>query len=73
MTRGNAGNPRIHTTLESAIAAARVQERMTGQRRWVAGMGSDRGMPAMYEVVHRPPLLGDWWDTDGIQHGGSRS
>lgn len=48
-----------------AVAAAKKAERETGGlRHWVAIWYDGTA-----DVVTRPPLIGEWYDSDGVRHG----
>lgn len=54
-------------TLAEAIKEAKRQERATRSSRWVVFV-CDYPHDG-YEVTERMPLLGEWYDSDGIRHG----
>ena len=48
----------------AAVAAARANEKRTGQPHYVL-----RFVPNAWTVATTMPLLGEWYSTDGIRHG----
>ncbi len=52
-----------YTTRNEAVAEARTAERRTGDRHYAVRTR------AGWIVDTRMPLLGEWYDADGIRHG----
>lgn len=50
--------------LKKTIAEAKQKEKVTGDR-WYVCLWHDGTL----EITKRMPLLGEWWDADGIKHG----
>ena len=55
-----------YTSLDEALREARREEaRKDGQQFFVIGWYDNT-----FEVSQRMPLMGKWWTSDAIQHGG---
>ena len=52
-----------HDNRQAALLAAKVNEQRTGKRHYV-----ERSI-GCWVVTTRMPLLGEWYDADGIRHG----
>ena len=53
-----------YSGLLAALAFARAAERDTGTYHYVS-----KWHDGTFEVTARMPLIGEWYDADGIRHG----
>jgi len=57
-------NTRVNTK-EDAVHLAKVRERGSGERHYALWSQAEH----LWHVTDNMPLLGEWYDADGIRHG----